>query len=76
MRALRDERQKFIDECIAEEKRLQEEMRYQEKLNKAATIIQRTWRSYIEQLKLKQKDLKKHAKNRKKLKGATNKKKR
>ena len=38
-----NKRQEFIDECIAEEKRLKEE----EKLNKAATIIQSIWRGYM-----------------------------
>ncbi|EGI66460.1 IQ domain-containing protein G [Acromyrmex echinatior] len=43
MQALMDERQKFIDECIAEKNILKEE----EKLNKAATVIQSTWRGYM-----------------------------
>ncbi|XP_014481879.1 PREDICTED: IQ domain-containing protein D-like [Dinoponera quadriceps] len=58
MRALRDTRQEFIDECDAEEKRLQEEARYREKLNRAATIIQSAWRDYMVRHKLGQyKDL-------------------
>lgn len=52
MRALRDKRQEFIDECIAEEKRLHEEARYQEKLHKAATIIQSIWRGHMVRHKL------------------------
>lgn len=77
MRALRDKRQEFIDECIAEEKRLQEETKYLEKLNKAATIIQSIWRGYVVRKKLGQyKDLKKQKmKNQKKLKRAPGKKK-
>lgn len=77
MRTLRDKRQKFINECIAEEKRLQEEARYQEKLNKAATVIQKIWRNYMARHKLgKYKDLKKQMKKLKKPKRAAGKKKR
>ncbi|XP_018363544.1 PREDICTED: IQ domain-containing protein G-like [Trachymyrmex cornetzi] len=43
MHALMDKRQKFINECIAEENRLKEE----EKLSKAATVIQSTWRGHM-----------------------------
>lgn len=43
MPALMDKRQKFIDESTVEENRLKEE----EKLNKAATVIQSTWRGHM-----------------------------
>ncbi|EFN80475.1 hypothetical protein EAI_08378 [Harpegnathos saltator] len=68
MRALRDRRQEFIDECVAEEKRLQEEARYWKKLNKAATIIQAMWKGYMVRRKLE--NLREKMKNRKKLKRA------
>jgi len=59
-----NKRQEFIDECIAEEKRLKEE----EKLNKAATIIQSIWRGYMVRKQLgKYKDLWKQLKKRKRL---------
>lgn len=62
--ALMDERQKFIDECIAEEKMLKEE----EKLNKAATRIQSTWRGHMVRQQLgKYKGLRKRLKKRKRL---------
>lgn len=64
MRALMDKRQKFIDECIAEEERLKKE----EKLNKAATLIQSTWRGHMVRQQLgKYKGLRKRLKKRKKL---------
>lgn len=64
MRDLIDKRQKFIDECIAEEKRLQEEA----KLNKAATIIQSIWKGYMVRQQLgKYKNLLKRLRKRKKL---------
>ncbi|XP_011707319.1 PREDICTED: cilia- and flagella-associated protein 58-like [Wasmannia auropunctata] len=76
MHASMDERQKFIEECIAEEERLKEE----EKLNKAATVIQSTWRGHMVRQQLGQyKDLWKRLKKRNKLrkkKGPTKKKKR
>lgn len=64
MRTIMDERQKFIDECIAEEEMLKEE----EKLNKAATIVQSRWRGYMVRQQLgKYKDLRKRLKKQKKL---------
>lgn len=64
MRAIMDERQKFIDECIAEEEILKEE----EKLNKAATIVQSIWRGYMVRQQLgKYKGLRKRLKKQKKL---------
>ncbi|KYM90980.1 IQ domain-containing protein G [Atta colombica] len=64
IRTLMNKRQEFIDECIAEEKRLKEE----EKLNKAATIIQSTWRGYMVRKQLgKYKGLWKQLKKRKRL---------
>ncbi|XP_029661740.1 dynein regulatory complex protein 9-like [Formica exsecta] len=64
MRALIDKRQKLIDECIAEEKRLQEEA----KLNKAATIIQSIWKGHMVRQQLgKYKNLLKRLRKRKKL---------
>lgn len=64
MRALMDERQKFIDECIAEEKILREK----EKLNKAATLIQSIWRGHMVRQQLgKYKGLRKRLKKRKRL---------
>lgn len=64
MRTLIDKRQKFIDECIAEEKRLQEEA----KLNRAATIIQSIWRGHMVRQQLgKYKNLRKRLRRRKKL---------
>lgn len=53
MRTLKDKRQKFINEYIAEEKILQEDTRYQERLNRAATIIQSAWKGYMVRRKLK-----------------------
>lgn len=62
------ERQEFIDECITEEKKLQEEAKYQEKLDKAATVIQSVWRSYMVRHELgKYKGLRKRLKRYKKL---------
>ncbi|XP_012061589.1 PREDICTED: IQ domain-containing protein G-like [Atta cephalotes] len=64
IRTLMNKRQEFIDECIAEEKRLKEE----EKLNKAATIIQSIWRGYMVRKQLgKYKGLWKQLKKRKRL---------
>ncbi|XP_018401282.1 PREDICTED: IQ domain-containing protein G-like [Cyphomyrmex costatus] len=64
MRTLIDKRQKFIDECIAEENRLKEN----EKLYKAATVIQSTWRGHMVRQQLgKYKGLWKRLKKRKKL---------
>lgn len=64
MRALIDKRQKLIDGCIAEEKRLQEEA----KLNKAATIIQSIWKGHMVRQQLgKYKNLLKRLRKRKKL---------
>lgn len=64
MRAIMDERQKFIDECIAEEEILKEE----EKLNKAATIVQSIWKGYMVRQQLgKYKGLRKRLKKQKKL---------
>lgn len=64
MRALRD-KQKFIDECNAEEERLQEEAKL---LNKAATIIQLIWRGHMVRHQLgKYKNLQKRSRKRKKL---------
>lgn len=64
MHALMDERQKFIDECIAEDERLKKE----EKLNKAATLIQSIWRGYMVRQQLgKYKGLRKRLKKRKRL---------
>ncbi|XP_024887108.1 dynein regulatory complex protein 9-like [Temnothorax curvispinosus] len=64
MRATMDKRQKFIDECIAEEEVLKKE----EKLNKAATIIQSIWRGHMVRQQLgKYKGLRKRLKKRKKL---------
>lgn len=64
MRATMDERQKFIDECIAEEEILKEE----EKLNKAATIVQSIWRGYMVRQQLGEyKGLRKRLKKQKKL---------
>lgn len=64
MHALMDERQKFIDECIAEEEMLKEE----EKLNKAATLIQSMWRGHMVRQELgKYKGLRKRMKKRKRL---------
>lgn len=64
MRAIMDERQKFIDECIAEEEILKEK----EKLNKAATIVQSIWRGYMVRQQLgKYKDMRKQKKKQKKL---------
>lgn len=64
MRALVKERQKFIDE----EKKLQEEAKHQERLDKAATIIQSVWRGYMVRHELgKYKGIRKRLKRRKKL---------
>ncbi|XP_072767181.1 uncharacterized protein [Anoplolepis gracilipes] len=64
MRALIDKQQKLIEECIAEEERLQEEA----KLNRAATIIQSIWRGYMVRQQLgKYKNLLKRLRKRKKL---------
>lgn len=64
MRAIMDKRQKFIDECIAEKEILKEE----EKLNKAATIVQSIWRGYMVRQQLgKYKGLRKRLKKQKKL---------
>lgn len=64
MRAIMDERQKFIDECIVEEEILKEE----EKLNKAATIVQSIWRGYMVRQQLGEyKGLRKRLKKQKKL---------
>lgn len=64
MRDLIDKQQKLIDECIAEEKRLQEEA----KLNKAATIIQSIWKGYMVRHQLGQyKNLLKRLRKQKKL---------
>jgi hypothetical protein len=64
MHALMDKRQKFIDKCIAEEEILKKE----EKLNKAATLIQSIWRGYMVRQQLgKYKGLRKRLKKRKKL---------
>ncbi|KYN44230.1 IQ domain-containing protein G [Trachymyrmex septentrionalis] len=63
MRALMDERQKLIEECIVEENRLKEE----EKLRKAATVIQSIWRGHMVRNQLgKYKGLWKKLKKRKK----------
>jgi len=65
MRTLMEKRQKFIDKCIAEEEILKKE----EKLNKAATIIQSLWRGYMVRQQLgKYKDLRKRLKKRKTIK--------
>lgn len=64
MRALMNERQRFIDECIAEEETLKKE----EKLNKAATLIQSIWRGHMVRQQLgKYKGLRKRLKKRKRL---------
>ncbi|XP_025988484.1 dynein regulatory complex protein 9 [Solenopsis invicta] len=64
MRALMDKRQKFINKCMAEEEILKKE----EKLNKAATLIQSIWRGYMVRQQLgKYKGLRKRLKKRKKL---------
>lgn len=64
IRAIMDERQKFIDECIVEEEILKEE----EKLNKAATIVQSIWRGYMVRQQLGEyKGLRKRLKKQKKL---------
>lgn len=68
MSALIKKRQEFIDECVAEEKKLQEEKKYREKLDKAATVIQSAWRSYMVRHELgKYKGLRKRLKRHKKL---------
>lgn len=57
-----DKRQKFIDECIAEEAILREE----EKLNKAAITIQSLWRGHMVRQQLgKYKGLRKRLKKQK-----------
>lgn len=58
-----EKRQKFIDKCIAEEEILKKE----EKLNKAATIIQSLWRGHMVRQLGKYKGLRKRSKKRKKL---------
>lgn len=64
MRALIDERQKIIDECIAEEEMLKKE----EKLNKAATLIQSIWRGHMVRQELgKYKGLRKRLRKRRRL---------
>lgn len=64
MRTLMEKRQKFIDKCIAEEEILKKE----EKLNKAAIIIQSLWRGHMVRQQLgKYKGLRKRSKKRKKL---------
>lgn len=64
MRSLMDERQKFIDKCIAEE----EISKKEEKLNKAAKIIQSLWRGHMVRKELGQyKGLRKQLKKQKKL---------
>lgn len=62
MRTLMDERQKFIDESIVEDERLKKE----EKLNKAATLIQSIWKGYMVRQQLgKYKGLQKRLKKQK-----------
>lgn len=64
MRTLMEKRQKFIDQCFAEEEILKKE----EKLNKAAIIIQSLWRGHMVRQQLgKYKGLRKRLKKRKKL---------
>jgi len=64
MRALMEKRQKFIDKYSALEEILKEE----EKLNKAATVIQSIWRGHMVRQQLgKYKGLRKRLKKRKKL---------
>lgn len=59
-----DERQKFIEECIVEDERLKKE----EKLNKAATLIQSIWKGYMVRQQLGEYNgLRKRLKKRKKL---------
>lgn len=68
MRALKRKREEFIEES----KRLKEEAKHREKLNKAATIIQSIWRGYMVRHQLgKYKSLlkQKKRKKRKKKKG-------
>lgn len=63
MRTLINKRQKFIDECIVEEERLQEEA----KLNRAATVIQSIWRGHMVRQQLgRYKNLRKRSKKQKK----------
>lgn len=68
MRALKEKQEEFIEES----KRLIEEAKHREKLNKAATIIQSIWRGYVVRHQLgKYKNLwkrKKRKKPRKKMK--------
>jgi len=64
MRALMKKRQKFIDEYSA----LEEILKKEEKLNKAATVIQSIWRGHMVRQQLgKYKGLRKRLKKRKKL---------
>lgn len=68
MRFLRDERQELINECIMVEKRLREEADHRDRLSRAATIIQSTWRGYVVRQGLgKYKNLRKRLRRRKKL---------
>ncbi|KAK2578724.1 hypothetical protein KPH14_007800 [Odynerus spinipes] len=68
LRAVRDERQAFIDACLAEIRRIEEEAKYQETINRAATIIQAAWRGYMVRHEVGEfKDLRAQLRKRKKL---------
>lgn len=68
MRSLRDERQELIDECVVEERKLREEADRHARLNRAAIVVQSTWRGYMVRQELgKYRNLRKRLKRRKKL---------
>ncbi|XP_035719512.1 dynein regulatory complex protein 9-like [Vespa mandarinia] len=71
LRVMKDERQAFIDENLAEIRRLEEEAKYQAILHRAATIIQAAIRGYFVRHELGEyKNLRAQLRKRKKLAAA------
>ncbi|XP_046819352.1 dynein regulatory complex protein 9-like [Vespa crabro] len=71
LRVMKDERQAFIDENLAEIRRLEEEVKYQAILHRAATIIQAAIRGYFVRHELGEyKNLRAQLRKRKKLAAA------